>query len=687
MPAVPCMYECLQYRAGVGTLDATVAQSYLLNVTCSDNKEAPAYEIIEIKVIPNEPPYFDPDFLFVANTIDASVTSGSVLYDVDVKDAENDDIKYTLKVKPTSSSSNYAINQFTGEIRALIDMKQECRNDVTFEVTINDGKNTVGPLVIDNVITNANTAPVATNLDRTIQIPEDATGTAYRMFIQDGNAADKVTYTYIASNAAGVKQFNLDGTNPNIDIKTALDYEAVSLRQTDLVIQATDGYCTSPQYNLRLKVTDVNEKPTISPVISRIQLCEGQQEFDPGYVLSDPDTIDTHRWTLSSKMANPNGRFGIDPNTGTLKTLMDYDVDKVGKMTATVTYIVQQNKFPVTHIYHVMTIASYLDIPYGLFYTCNIRSGGHTVFSQVEDKGGLTATASVVVTFLDCNDNAPVFVQPAYGRSATDCTPAGTALAGISATDDDSSREQNNVIYYVGSGGSVSVGTGGEIIVNQALPAGSVVTFNAYAYDKGQTPGPLRSANPAVISVRFTPCPTTTPPVTAAPTQAPVVTTTKAIATTVLVQKKDDSNLPWIIIAALLGTFMLGLLIYMLWRYGSLCLNACGKINCRQRCCRPRMERIRTPPKIERRPPMQKEYQPPTQPVREPDPIGPGFLFGFWKERYPDDDFKTQPDRKRPPTPGDMEQHYPHTVDPVEDPLTEAEAAPHPKKKQRCSVM
>ncbi|CAL1542252.1 unnamed protein product [Lymnaea stagnalis] len=642
--------ECLQYRAGVGTLDFTVVPSYLITVSCENylQNEPPATEIIEVKVVPNAPPIFDPDTLFVSAPVDAgSVKAGDIIYIVDADDPESDDITYSLKVIPTTSSGNYQINQYTGEIRSNIDLKKECRNGVTLQVTMTDGHNVVGPKVIDVPFTNANVAPIAANLDATIQIPEDTpASTAYKMLFQDGNPGDTVTYTVTSTNPAGMSQFKIDGKSPNIDVAKVLDYEVTSLQQTDLIIQATDGYCTSPPYTLRIKVTDVNEKPSITPATSTIQVCEGQREFNPGYIATDPDNPDSLKWSINTKMTNTPGRFDIDPNTGWLRTLMDYDVDSPTSMTSTVVFTV-----------------------------------------QVQDKGGLTATASVTVNFLDCNDNAPVFdQQQTYTYAATECTPAGTKLGSITATDKDSAREQNNVINYEGSGGSIIVGSAGEVIVVSPLPAGSVVTLDAYAYDSGQTPGPLRSKNPAVISVRFTPCPTTQPPVTAAVTTATTKTTvTTTAAATALVQKTED-NLVWIILAALLGAAMLGLLTFMLWRYGNLCIDGCKGLKCQRTCCKPRPRRIRVvTPLIERRPPLQKA--PLTPPEPEPDPVGPGFLFGFWKERYPDDDFKNQPDRKRLPTPGDMEAHYPHTLDPVEDPLAAPETPLTAPPKKNCVVM
>lgn len=40
-----------------------------------------------------------------------------------------------------------------------------------------------------------------------------------------------------------------------IDVAKALDYESTALRVTDLVVQASDGFCTSPKYQLHLQVT------------------------------------------------------------------------------------------------------------------------------------------------------------------------------------------------------------------------------------------------------------------------------------------------------------------------------------------------------------------------------------------------------------------------------------------------
>ncbi|XP_059153703.1 cadherin-23-like [Physella acuta] len=614
-PSPPTQQHCLQYRHGVGTLSHTLAPSYLLEIVCTDEiGKQPAREVIQVIIQANSPPYFDPDVLNLSISVLADFVN-DVIYNVDGDDDENDDITYSLQTRPTSSLMYYQINSSTGEIRVVKNLRTGCRMTDTLLVFMTDGKNSVGPLVIDVKIIGANFPPSASNLETTVYVPEGSTNTIYEMIFKDPDL-DVITYTVATTTPIGLAQLRVDGKNPNIDVTGSLDYENLDHRMIDLRIQLSDGFCLSPLYHLRLVITDVNEPPSISPTNTRLDVCEGKIEFNPKLKVTDQDILDLHTWRINNTTYNRDGLFAIDPSTGFIRTLADYDIDKTGAVTQ------------------------------------------RTVIVQVEDKGGLTATATVTVSFLDCNDNAPVFQFANYTTSATECTSAGTKVLQLSATDKDSSRQQNNVIHYRGSGGAVVAGSSGEIIVLHAMPAGSVVTFLVYAWDMGQTPGPLMSVNPTVVSVRFTRCPPTRtpPPIVPVPQTTALVITTET--TTVLTQKKDD-NLAWILIAALLGTAMLGLQGFMAWRYGPRCVRACQKFNCE--CSKPRRRVRRVAPA--------KEENIYNEPLEEPEPPGPGFLFGFWKERYPNDDFQTPPDRRNLPTPADMEPHYPHTVDPVDDPI------------------
>ncbi|CAG5126701.1 unnamed protein product, partial [Candidula unifasciata] len=301
-----------------------------------------------------------------------------------------------------------------------------------------------------------------------------------------------------------------------IDTAGPLDYENSALQKTDMLVTATDGYCSSPPCPLRLQVL------FICPLVGPSAYIPG--EFNPGLTVIDPDAKDSVKWSFNSQTSNNPGRFSINPTSGAIITLIDYDVDG-NKVTG-------QAPMPATQKF-ILTAT---------------------------DQGGLTATATVTMSFMDCNDIYPLVSQPAYEFATTECIAGGLlhflsfphVVATLSYV---SSRFNNRNITnlastsFRGSGGGAQVGTGGEIIVTQPGVAGTVITFNVYAVDRGIKPGPLRSPTPAVVSVRFT-----------------------------------DPNLPWIIIAALLGAFMLGLLTYMLWRYGRLCMDACGRINCAKTC-------------------------------------------------------------------------------------------------------
>ncbi|GFR70661.1 protocadherin Fat 4 [Elysia marginata] len=335
--------ECLEYRAGVDTLSHASADSYLITVACEDSSETPATEVIQVIITPSSPPVFDPDVKFASVNIDVNISSaGDVLYDVNATDADFDDVIYTLAVTPAEASDAFFIGPYSGEITALYDLIYLCLSSVSLEVTITDGVSTPQPLVITMLLDNSHVSPIGINLDREVHIPEDATGTVYTIRFVDGDG-DALTYSVTSSDTTSFAQYSVTGDQ--IDAATALDYEDITLRTTDLTIKAADPYCESQEYSLRLEVTDVNEAPTIFPnqTVTNVKVCEGLGVFDPGLTVNDPDLTDVHVWTLIS--TNLDGYYSIDPSTGWLGTTLDYDIDpdynKSGAFPTNYLYVVQ----------------------------------------------------------------------------------------------------------------------------------------------------------------------------------------------------------------------------------------------------------------------------------------------------------------------------------------------------------
>lgn len=625
--------ECLQYRSGVGRLNHDVANLYLITVSCEDPSRNSATEVIQVVIIPNEPPKFNPDTLSDEfSDVNAATSPGDKIGDVKAEDADGDLLSYSMSVIPSSAYTAFSI-QSDGSVVANVDLRTLCRSYVTLKVTVTDGYNTVGPKVVAVSFTNNYVKPVAINLNREIQVTEDTTGQFYTyLFVP----ADDLTYTVTSTTAAAFAQFT--STDEKLEVASTLNYEDNKLRVTDLDISVNaGGFCESDTYSLRITVTDVNEAPVISDKVTSVEVCEGKIEFVPPFTWTDEDEEDTHTWTfINADKDNDEGLYFVDPDTGLLGTTFDYDVDP------------DYNK----------------PKRYSRKYSYKI---------QVTDKGGLSATATVSASFLDCNDNAPRFVKAFFTYQASECTGPGSVLGTLRADDADSKREGNNEITFSGASGAVSVGDTGNVILTKALSAGTVVVFDVYAQDQGLTPGPLRSEQPAKVSVIFGVCPTPSDD----SSNSDSADSTEAASNL-------GANLPWIIIAAILGAILLTLVTFMLWRYWEVMGEACSRLNC-SRSCQGRRGRPRLPnngPSNQN--PSNKPSQAPT-PEKEKGPPPPSFLMGFWKERFPDDDHKVQPDRRTLPTPADMNQHDTNTYDPVQPPAQNATPPETPKK--RCTIL
>ncbi|RUS72877.1 hypothetical protein EGW08_019364, partial [Elysia chlorotica] len=150
-----------------------------------------------------------------------------------------------------------------------------------------------------------------------------------------------------------------------------------------------------------------------------------------GLYIIDDDEGDTYTYSLS----RANSFFGVNSATGNIYSLSEIDID---------------------------TNTMYEDFD---------------VYMRATDSGGLTTQElHVQLRVYDSNDNPPYFNSPPYVVAATDCTDPGSVLGTVEGADDDSDYNQNNHIYYGGSGGKFAVMATGEIVLTEACTDGEGFT-------------------------------------------------------------------------------------------------------------------------------------------------------------------------------------------------------------------
>ncbi|XP_025092859.1 uncharacterized protein LOC112563245 [Pomacea canaliculata] len=156
-------------------------------------------------------------------------------------------------------------------------------------------------------------------------------------------------------------------------------------------------------------------------------------------------------------------------------------------------------------------------------------------------------------------------------------------------------------------------------------------------------------------------------------TDPPVANTTNATVSYFNISSPMGTNLPWIILAAILAALLTALLLYMCIRYCWPCLRRCCT-RC-TRCTRKPKARLNRPITPTRRP----------TPVAQPEKPHPGFIFGWWKETYANDDYKTTPDRTNIPEPSkgpEIPETNTYDVDPVLTP-----PPPDPPQEKTCIIL
>ncbi|XP_025092364.1 uncharacterized protein LOC112562949 isoform X2 [Pomacea canaliculata] len=514
---------CLRYLPGQGTLKFSQVSNYVITLSCKDINSLSATTTVNVRIEPNTPPYplQATKSYTLANAKNAAI--GTSVTSASCNDDDTDALSYSMTSSP--STSVFTVGSADGIIRTSGNLAAECRSQFDLTVICTDNINSVvGTSRVWVTLSGGNDRPAISGINYSLNVREDkAVGSSLASFTVTDS--DQTSCTLAANPTTSLQYFTLSTSNV-ITVGSALDYEQSLTRNTNLTVTCSDGYCTSYAGYLYVIVTDVNEPITLYPRDFTLSTYEGKISLDPGWTPIDPDENDYPTYTIVG--GNSKSRFAINPTTGLITSTLDYDIDQ-GAMPSTDTIIV-----------------------------------------QVKDVAGHTSTTTVTLTILDLNDNAPIFNQQTQEITITDCTTSLGVIGTVTATDKDSSFQGNNIITYSGTNGPITIGSSGSIIANTGIVGGHSYTVSAVAKDAGLVPGPLSSTS-AAITVIVTPCPTTTTSTTTTTTKAPTTTTstTTTTATISLTNSKTSvtDNLGWIIMAALLGTVLLALAAFMVWRY------------------------------------------------------------------------------------------------------------------------
>ncbi|XP_070182416.1 protocadherin Fat 2-like [Littorina saxatilis] len=666
----------------------TAEHTYYVGVTCRAGTDPVVSKIVEIRMIRNSPPYFDPDQSYVYEKVDNTDAkkAGYIVYTVGAKDDDNDTIFYSMTSEPASDNFEIVAGPLgTGIIKAKNDLDSECNQQITFKVMITDHINDpVGPMSVHTTLNGTHTTPEITNLDVAIQVPED---TAVNEPIFTLNpSSNNLEYVFTADPSDGLAFFDI--VSNKVKVKKTLDFEdPPTNRPINLTIMAYDKKCWSEKHYLHITVIDVNEAPELYPLNPVYTVYEGSDLYhvddslEIPWKIIDEDQYDYHTFSIL-ETSNPQHNFSIDPHTGQLTSNIDWDVDN------------------------------------------DNNPGKQTVTVVITDKGGLTNQSDVTIYFKDRNDHAPVITTNNHAwRVCETGRKIGAFMKTMVCEDEDSSFQGNNDTYFEGGNGLINVDGNGRIIMASRPAPGVTYTTTAKCCDQGLWPEPLCSSAVYISITGTDVCepssdspnldPTTLPATvtTTQPTTTELTTTETPEPTTTAPSNKTstwlDENLWWLIIAGILGTLLLGLLMYMWLVFCSKYCSQCwSKQWCKSRPAQPRRlkppPRVKTPPKLRVRTPPRKvapaeKPKPPTPPPTPPAAIvGPqdGYIYDFWKERYPDDDYANEPERQnnpRPVTPenkpsgGVENSHEPSKNGPIVPPKNKPPAST--AKPKSCVVM
>jgi uncharacterized protein YhjY with autotransporter beta-barrel domain/mevalonate kinase len=275
------------------------------------------------------------------------------------------------------------------------------------------------------VVSNVNEAPVFGQPSYSFSVDENAAKGALvgSAVASDPDVGQTLSYAITADSSGGV--FAIDsGGQISVAGGSALDFETTA--SFTLTVQATDNDVSplSSSVSVQIDLNDLNELPTI--IAQARSVDENSPDGTPvgAPLLADDVDAGTNGvlvWSIIG--GNTGGAFAVD-GSGQL------------------------------------SVASQSAI--------NLANTPFSLQVQVQDGGGLTASATVTVTVGDVND-APVFGQSSYSFAIDENAANGTPVGATVAVDVDAGQTLSYAIIADSSGGLFAIDGAGQIsVVNGA---------------------------------------------------------------------------------------------------------------------------------------------------------------------------------------------------------------------------
>ncbi|KAM6137729.1 LOW QUALITY PROTEIN: cadherin EGF LAG seven-pass G-type receptor 1 [Pterocles gutturalis] len=453
----------------INPLDYETIREYTLRIKAQDGGRPPLINssgMVSVQVVDvndNAP-------IFVSTPFQATVLENvplgySVLHiqAVDADSGENARLEYKLvemapstRDAPVAGDSGFPfqINNSTGWITVAAELDRETVENYHFGVEARDHGvpvMTSSASVSITVLDVNDNNPTFTEKVYHLRLNEDAAvgSSVLTLTAVDKDVNSVVTYQITSGNTRNRFAITSQSGGGLITLALPLDYKQE--RQYVLTVTASDG-TRFDTVQVFINITDANtHRPVFQSSHYTVSVSEDKPIGTSIVTISatDEDTGENARITYILDDNIP--QFRIDPDTGTITTLMELDYEDQASYTLAIT--AHDNGIP-----------------------------------QKSD------TTYVEILILDANDNAPRFLRDRYQGSVFEDVPLSTSVLQLSATDRDSGL--NGRLLYTFQGGDDGDGdfyiepTSGVIRTLRKLDRENVAVYSlrAFAVDRGSPP-------------------------------------------------------------------------------------------------------------------------------------------------------------------------------------------------------